>query len=61
VNNEVARLVSVNIGRPKPLPDRSKNAPSSIFKTSLEGMLRIVEIRLEGDAQAELAADRDCW
>jgi hypothetical protein len=43
------------------LPDRSKNAPSSIFKTSLEGMLRIVEIRLEGDAQAELAADRDCW
>jgi hypothetical protein len=31
-----ARLVSVNIGRPKTLPRLVKNVPSSIFKTPLE-------------------------
>jgi hypothetical protein len=42
------------------LPHRDKNVPSGIFKTPLEGTLRIDEIELGGDAQADLAADRDC-
>jgi len=33
------------------LPHRDKNVPSGIFKTPLEGTLRIDEIELGGDAR----------
>jgi hypothetical protein len=60
-NKTVARLVPINLGRPKILPHQGKNAQSSVFKTPVEGTLRIDGIELEGDAQVDLSADRDCW
>jgi MOSC domain-containing protein YiiM len=55
-----ARLVSVEIGRPKASPRRGKNVSSGILMTPLEETLRIDEIEeLDGDAQANLAVDRD--
>ena len=50
-NRAAARLVSVNIGRRKASPQRGKNGSSGIFKTPIEGTLRIDEIEeVEGEA-----------
>ena len=50
------KLVSLNVGMPKPLAHRGKTVPSGIFKTPVEGPLRIDWTKLEGDAQADLVA-----
>lgn len=49
-----ARLVSLNIGKPRPLIHRNKSIPSGIVKTPVSGSLRLGGIGLEGDAQADL-------
>ncbi|CAA9409739.1 MAG: hypothetical protein AVDCRST_MAG78-316 [uncultured Rubrobacteraceae bacterium] len=61
MSNRAAQLVSVNIGRPKASPHRSKYVSSSVFKTPVEGTLKINEIELERDAQAGLGANHDYW
>jgi MOSC domain-containing protein YiiM len=50
------KLVSLNVGMPKPLAYRGKTVPSGIFKTPVEGSLHIDWTELEGDAQADLVA-----
>jgi MOSC domain-containing protein YiiM len=50
-----ARLVSLNAGKPGPLPYRGRTVQSGIVKTPVEGPLRLDHAGLEGDAQADLA------
>ena len=49
-----ARLVSLNVGRPAPLPYRGRTVRSAFVKTPGEGPLRVDHAGLEGDAQADL-------
>lgn len=51
---KAGRLVSLNVGKPKPLPHGRKTVPSGIFKTPVEGPRSIDWTELEGDAQADL-------
>ena len=51
--NARARLVSLNVGLPRPLDYRGRVVQSGIFKTPVEGTLRIDETRLQGDDQAD--------
>ena len=53
------KLVSLNVGMPKPLPYRGKTVPSGIFKTPVEGSLRIDWMELEGDTQADPTGAKD--
>jgi len=48
------RLVSLNVGEPRPLAYRGRSVPSGIFKSPVEGPLRLCQTGLEGDAQADL-------
>ena len=48
------RLVSLNAGKPKPLPYRSRTVQSAFVKLPVEGPLRLDNNGLEGDAQADL-------
>lgn len=49
-----ARLLSLNVGKPKPLPYRGKSVPSSFVKTPVSGALWLLETGLDGDGQADL-------
>jgi len=49
-----ARLVSLNVGKPRPLIQRNKSVPSAIFKSPVLGSLQLGGTGLEGDAQANL-------
>ena len=51
--NTRARLVSLNVGMPRPLNHRGQVVQSGIFKTPVKGKLWIDETRLEGDDQAD--------
>jgi MOSC domain-containing protein YiiM len=49
-----ARLVSLNVGKPRPLIYRDKHVPSAIRKSPVRGPLRLGSTGLEGDGQADL-------
>jgi MOSC domain-containing protein YiiM len=50
----MARLLSVNVGRPQPLGlRRGRTVHSSIVKTPVEGRVRVAGINVEGDDQAD--------
>jgi MOSC domain-containing protein YiiM len=50
----MARLVSVNVGRPQPLGlRRGRTVHSSIVKTPVEGRVRVAGVNVEGDDQAD--------
>lgn len=51
--NTRARLVSLNVGMPRSLDHRGRVVQSGIFKTPVEGPLRIDETWLQGDDQAD--------
>jgi MOSC domain-containing protein YiiM len=48
------RLVSVNVGRPRPIGvRRGRPVMSSIVKTPVEGRVRVAGVNVEGDGQAD--------
>ena len=49
-----ARLVSLNVGKPRPLIQGNKSVPSAICKTPVLRPLQMGSTGLEGDAQADL-------
>jgi MOSC domain-containing protein YiiM len=49
-----ARLVSLNVGEPRPLTQGNKSVPSAIFKSLVSRPLWLGNTGLEGDAQADL-------
>lgn len=54
--NPKTRLVSLNVGMPRTLANRGWEVKSGIFKTPVEGTLRIDGTQLEGDEQADLVS-----
>ncbi len=49
-----ARLVSVNVGLPRPLAHGKGSVESGIFKSPVRGPVRLGETGLEGDGQADV-------
>lgn len=47
------RIVSVNVGRPQALPWRGQLVTTAIFKSPVEGSVRLVGNNFEGDEQAD--------
>jgi MOSC domain-containing protein YiiM len=50
----MAKLISVNVGRPRPIPYRGKQVMTGIFKEPVEGRVAARGTNLEGDVQANL-------
>ena len=46
------KLISVNVGRPRPIPYRGKQVMTGIFKEPVEGRVAARGTNLEGDEQA---------
>src|SRR5712691_6271348 len=49
------RLLSINVGRPRELEWRGKIVTTSIFKSAVAGRVRVAQLNIEGDAQADLS------
>jgi MOSC domain-containing protein YiiM len=49
------RLVSINVGRPREIEWRGKTVRTSIFKDPVAGPVRVHELNLAGDEQADLS------
>src|SRR5215208_829066 len=47
-------VVSVNVGRPREVEWRGRTVRSSIWKTPVEGRVRVTTVNLDGDAQSDL-------
>ena len=50
----MARVVSVNVGKPKQVEQAGRSVITSIFKTAVEGPRRVHGHNIEGDRQADL-------
>ena len=49
------RVISVNVGEPRPVTDAAGNTVlTSIYKTRVEGAVRVRETNIDGDRQADL-------
>jgi MOSC domain-containing protein YiiM len=48
-------LVSVNVGRPRPVPYRGHQIPTAIWKEPVEGPVAVRGVNLAGDIQADLS------
>ena len=48
------RVISVNVGRPRPMSHQARIVYSSIVKTPVSGPVRVGPVNLEGDEQADL-------
>jgi ferredoxin-NADP reductase/MOSC domain-containing protein YiiM len=51
----MARLLSVNVGRPREVAWRGKTVYTSVWKQSVEGRRRVRRLNVDGDAQGDLA------
>ncbi len=51
----MARLVSVNVGKPKNVPWRGKSVYTGIWKTPVDGPVMVRRINIDGDGQGDLA------
>jgi ferredoxin-NADP reductase/MOSC domain-containing protein YiiM len=51
----MARLLSVNVGRPREVPWRGKVVYTSVWKEPVEGRHRVRRLNVDGDAQGDLA------
>lgn len=49
------RVVSVNVGLPRPVPGRGGMVMTGIFKDPVAGRVRVRRLNLEGDRQADLS------
>ena len=52
---DVMRVVSVNVGLPRTLPWKGREVTTGIFKTPVDGRVRIRRLNLDGDRQADLS------
>ena len=52
---EAARILSVNVGRPKLITFRGKTIKTGIFKAPVEGSVMVRSLGPEGDGQADLS------
>lgn len=48
------KLLSVNVGKPRSFEHNGKRVRTAIFKSPVEGKVRVNELNLEGDKQADL-------
>jgi MOSC domain-containing protein YiiM len=48
------KLISVNIGRPRPVPHEGRVVSTGIFKESVAGPVFLRRLNLDGDGQADL-------
>ena len=49
------KLISVNVGLPREIDWRGRKARTSIWKTAVEGRVRVNRLNLEGDRQSDLS------
>jgi MOSC domain-containing protein YiiM len=49
------KIVSVNVGTPRPVQWQGRRIMSGIFKAPVEGRVRLRKLNLEGDGQADLS------
>lgn len=49
------KIVSVNVGLPRPVMWRGRRIMSGIFKEPVEGRVRVRKLNLDGDGQADLS------
>jgi MOSC domain-containing protein YiiM len=49
------RIVSVNVGRPRTVTWRGRSVTTAIFKDPVPGRVRVRQLNLEGDGQADLS------
>ena len=49
------KLVSVNVGGPREVEWRGRKVRTSIWKTAVEGRVRVNRLNLEGDSQSDLS------
>lgn len=52
----VMKILSVNVGLPRQIISDSKPVTTGIFKTPVQGRLKVGNLNLEGDGQADLSA-----
>src|ERR1700747_3741084 len=50
----MARLLSVNVGRPREIAWRGKIVYTSVWKTPVQGRCRVRRLNVDGDAQGDL-------
>jgi MOSC domain-containing protein YiiM len=50
----MARLLSVNVGRPREIPWKGGTVRTAIWKQAVPGRIRAGRLNLEGDGQADL-------
>ena len=48
------KLISVSVGLPKQVPSQGKTVRTSIFKTPVNGPVRVTALNLDGDQQSDL-------
>jgi MOSC domain-containing protein YiiM len=48
-------LISVNVGLPREIDWRGRKVRTSIWKTAVEGRVRVNRLNLEGDRQSDLS------
>lgn len=48
------KLLSVNVGKPRPVEFQNKRVRTGIFKSPVENRVKVNELNLEGDKQADL-------
>jgi MOSC domain-containing protein YiiM len=53
--HHIMRVVSVNVGLPRAVPWKHKTVTTSIFKEPVTGPVRVRQINLDGDRQADLS------
>ena len=51
----MARLLSVNVGRPREIAWRGKTVYTSVWKEPVEGRRLVRRLNIDGDAQGDLA------
>jgi MOSC domain-containing protein YiiM len=53
-HQEMARIVSLNVGRPAPIEAANRTVITAIAKTSVQGRVRVSRLNVDGDQQADL-------
>src|SRR5271154_4171651 len=51
----MARLLSVNVGRPRAIPWQGKTVPTAVWKEPVQGRRMVRRLNIDGDGQGDLA------
>src|SRR5204862_2082364 len=55
IGSAVMKLISVSVGRPRQVTWRGKSVKTSIWKTPVEGAVRVTTLNLQGDERSDLS------